>query len=610
MTQTESASGLSRKDRRSIGARAARLYNIKDRDDALAVYEAYQAVGQADAVTAARLVQPLIAKDVKSPHPYIILGRLACAERDGATAKAFFTHALEMDGKSAAALSGMGTALTLEADVFEAVRYFQQALELGHDDPAPIGLFKDLMRRMGRLRPAADTLLKLAKKSGSAAIYYDAADLYTEGEFFEEASDAFLMAHKKAPAPVQHRVGRVKAAMFQHDYDLVLREAPKLVEETKGGDVAVMLMNALRVAGRNQEAIDLLDGFDFDDLEHYQTALAVKSNICQDQGDDAGAMEAYEMALAMSDQNQDMVGKAYGSFRLRRGDFRDGADLYAKRHPAANRSKVPYENSASENLRQIQRAVLVGEQGIGDQLALIPQAVAALRTHGIEDISFVGDPRLIKALSDTSLPLRFIPDTEFNTASCQANEVMFIGDLVRHRDPATALAGYLSPAKRFDYREGERPVIGVSWKSKGTLSGHLRSVGLVDLLALLPENAIVVNLQYGDVKKEWESARRKFKKMSFVNDASVDQMTDMRSFLQQMASLDTVVSIDNTTAHAAGAIGHPDAHILIPSGSETMWYWGTEGRTDPWYGKLNLYRQDIGRDWASALKGMKEALSK
>ena len=608
MTQTE-AGGLSRKERRSIGARATRLYNIKDRDDALAVYEAYQAVSKADAARAAQLVQPLIAKDLNSAHPYIILGRLACAERDGATARSFFGHALEIDEKNVFALAGMGTALTLETQVFEAVKYLQKSLELGNEDTAPAGLFKDLMRRMGRIRQAADTMLKLAKKTGNAAAYLDAGDLYAEGEFFDEAADAYNAAFKKESVPVAHRLGRLKAAMFKHDYDYVLREAPRLIEETKGGDIVVMLMNSLRVAGRTDEALEMLETFDFQDLSHYQTALAVKSNICQDKGDEAGALESYEMAMAISDTNQDMIGKAYGSYKLRTGDFSGGADLFAKRHPAANRNKVPYENSSSENLRMIQGAVLIGEQGIGDQLALIPQAVAALQAHGVKDVSFVGEPRLIEALKDNNVSLKCIADTEFASTSYMSNQIMFIGDLVRHRAASVGLGGYLAPEKRFDYRDGERPVIGVSWKSKGTLSGHLRSLGLQDILALLPENAVVVNLQYGDVKKEWAAARKAFPKMSFVNDEAVDQLTDMRGFLQQLASLDSIVSIDNTTVHAAGAIGHDDTHVLLPSGSETMWYWGTEARQDPWYGKLHLHRQAIGRDWAPALESLKKALS-
>lgn len=615
-------STLSRKDRRVIATKAAKQYGVKDKADALAIHEAYEALGRSDASAAAQLMQPLLTKDLASPHPYIVLGRIALSQRDGTTGEAFFGHALSLDERNPVALAGMGTALTLQARVFEAVEYLEKAILQGHQDAGTIQLFRDLMQRMGRLKQAGDALLKMAARKQSAAAFYNAGELFTQGEFFDEAAHAFSEAHKLAPTPHAHKLGRLKAAMFTQDYATVLRDGERLLAETGDGEIATMVMNAMRVCGEFDAALRILEEHDFDSLIHYQRALAVKSNVHQDRLEEAEAEAAYKMAMSTTDEEREAVAKAYGAFRLRQGDFRGGADLYADRHPASNRGKIPYENSSEENLRSIDRALLIAEQGMGDQLALLPQAVHALNEAGLDSsqITFMGEHRLVEVLrtADKALPIHSVDEKLFSADHYEKKHLIFIGDLVRHRTRGAAaqrLGGYLKAAAPVaDYREraAGRPVIGVSWGSKGTLSGHLRSIPLETILAYLPANAVVVNLQYGDTHKELTAAARAYPNMLFINDDTVDQMSDMNAFLNQIAGCDAVVTIDNTTAHAAGALGHANAHVLIPTGSETMWYWGhgsdQAGANDPWYGTLRLHRQGAQRDWLAALESLKSAI--
>lgn len=617
-------STLSRKERRVIATKAAKRYGLKDKDDALAIHEAYEALSRSDASMAARLMQPLLSKDVPSPHPYIILGRIAVSQRDGVNGEAFFGHALELDERNPIALSGMGTALTLQTRVFEAVEYLEKAVLQGHQEAGTIRLFRDLMQRMGRLKQAGDALAKMAARKQSAAAFYNAGELYTQGEFFDDAAAAFFEAHKLAPTLHAHRLGRLKAAMFTQDYATVLRDGTRLLDETGDSEIATMLMNAMRVQGQFEDALKILEAHEFDNLVHYQRALAVKSNIHQDLLEENEAEAAYKMALSATNEEKEAVAKAYGAFRLRQGDFRGGADLYADRHPWSNRSKVPYSNSAEDNLRKIERVLLIAEQGMGDQLALLPQAVRALNDVGIDsaDITFMAERRLVDALrvSGEPLPINCVDEKLFSASHYDREHLIFIGDLVRRRGQgpdgtAPKLGGYLkanAPVTEYREKASGRPVIGVSWSSKGTLSGRLRSIPLNTILAQLPDDAVIVNLQYGDTRKEVTAAARAFPGMLFINDETVDQMKDMSAFLNQIAGCDAVVTIDNTTAHAAGALGHENAHVLIPTGSETMWYWGhasaQSGANDPWYGTLRLHRQGAQRDWAPALDGLQAAL--
>jgi hypothetical protein len=56
--------------------------------------------------------------------------------------------------------------------------------------------------------------------------------------------------------------------------------------------------------------------------------------------------------------------------------------------------------------------------------------------------------------------------------------------------------------------------------------------------------------------------------------------------------------------HACGALGHRATHVLLPAGSECMWYWGTEAATDPWYGGLKLCRQPEPGNWPPVLEAL------
>ena len=49
-----------------------------------------------------------------------------------------------------------------------------------------------------------------------------------------------------------------------------------------------------------------------------------------------------------------------------------------------------------------------------------------------------------------------------------------------------------------------------------------------------------------------------------------------------MSACDAVVTVSNTTAHLAGALGRP-IWVLVPYGRAQFWYWFKRGDDMPWY---------------------------
>jgi tetratricopeptide (TPR) repeat protein len=151
---------------------------------------------------------------------------------------------------------------------------------------------------------------------------------------------------------------------------------------------------------------------------------------------------------------------------------------------------------------------------------------------------------------------------------------------------------------RYEQLARGRPIVGIAWKSQARFGAH-KSSNLADWGALLAKDCLFVDLQYGEHAAELEAARMRFSRDIHV-DAAIDQMRDLDAFAAQIAALDCVVTVSNTTAHLAGALGVP-ALVLVPPAQGLLWYWGARGETTPWYASVRLVRRGQDQTWADQL---------
>jgi ADP-heptose:LPS heptosyltransferase len=80
----------------------------------------------------------------------------------------------------------------------------------------------------------------------------------------------------------------------------------------------------------------------------------------------------------------------------------------------------------------------------------------------------------------------------------------------------------------------------------------------------------------------------------------------MDAFAAQIAAMDMVITIDNSTAHLAGALGTP-VWVLLPFAPD--WRWLLETSRSPWYPTMKLFRQSQPGDWRSVVARVKTALA-
>jgi len=89
-------------------------------------------------------------------------------------------------------------------------------------------------------------------------------------------------------------------------------------------------------------------------------------------------------------------------------------------------------------------------------------------------------------------------------------------------------------------------------------------------------------------------------------DRTVDQFADMDRFAAQVAAMDQVVTIDNSTAHLAGALGR-SVSLLLPFAAD--WRWLENRSASPWYPTVRLIRQHQPGDWTSVIETVRGAIA-
>jgi hypothetical protein len=68
-----------------------------------------------------------------------------------------------------------------------------------------------------------------------------------------------------------------------------------------------------------------------------------------------------------------------------------------------------------------------------------------------------------------------------------------------------------------------------------------------------------------------------------------------------IGACDLVVTVSNTTAHLAGALGQ-ETYVLVPYGQARMWYWFHDRTDNPFYPEIKIRRQARTHDWASVIE--------
>lgn len=159
--------------------------------------------------------------------------------------------------------------------------------------------------------------------------------------------------------------------------------------------------------------------------------------------------------------------------------------------------------------------------------------------------------------------------------------------------------------------ERRRFIIGISWKTTSSDTRIARDVPLTDLVsALSRQGVLLINLQYGELAEDLQTLRE-----SGIGEVHQYPGLDTHNDIDGVAALaqacDLVVTIGNTVAHVAGAIGKR-TFVLLPSpgvrasANRVMpgWRWLADGNTSIWYRTIRIFRCNQGEGWSGVLNDL------
>lgn len=259
------------------------------------------------------------------------------------------------------------------------------------------------------------------------------------------------------------------------------------------------------------------------------------------------------------------------------------------------------------------------EQGLGDEILFAGMLDDVARLNG--RVLWECDPRLVPLLVRSSHGVSIVPRSsppDSRIAAFSANVQCPAGSLgTRFRRGLADFPvrrGYLAADPKrvadiraqIERRPGEH-IIGISWHSRNAEMGRHKSIPLADWTDLLDvPGARYVSLQYGDTRTDREALAARGRAKVDIMD-SLDLTKDIDGLAALITACDLVITVSNTTAHLAAALG-VETWVLIPPAAGKLWYWGHSGSSSPWYAAARLFRTDRDRLDANALNAVTDAV--
>lgn len=249
------------------------------------------------------------------------------------------------------------------------------------------------------------------------------------------------------------------------------------------------------------------------------------------------------------------------------------------------------------------------EQGIGDQI--MSMAMVERTAAKAASVVLMADRRF------AALCRRTFPNVEFHRVGDPLPERMKTWDFdyqlsmsdmgqmfLRTGDDFNSGA-FLKPdaekVARLRHRYGKsgKPLVGISWVSQNPRYGNLKSMSPDEFKVLLQFKQFqYVVLQYGASDADIAALRAVCPDL--IYDPTIDPLLNLDDSASQIAAMDLVVSVSNSTVHFAGAMGVKTL-ALVPIGHGRVWYWFTGYSKSPWYDSVTICRSEDHNNWMQAI---------
>ena len=581
---------------------------------------------------------------VTSPERCHLAGLILIGAKDPAEALGWFARARTLRPGYAEAVSQMGAVFQQLGRCQEALKAYDEALNLGLHDAVAFYNRGIVLRVLGRSDEAIasfDQALRLkpaypdALRAG-AVLLSEAGQFENALEFIEEAlriKPDFYEAHLDR-ANWLHRLGSFEAALsacsealevFPSHSDLlnnraiIFQELGELEAALASLDLALAAKRDFPQALFNRGVLllklaspeEALASFDRALLlaPAYSAALVGRGVALKEQGLFVEAEAAFDAALGYEPDSAHAKNNK-GALRLLRGDFEQGWEGYESRWISGLTPKAKLQFPIQEwsgKYRAGEKLIVFDEQGFGDAFQFC-RYLPLIARAGTNVTFFCRSSllRLMRGLGSVCCLDDLGPHEAFDS---QIALLSLPRALATRLDSIPADIPYLSPEPELVAKWAERLSsdkqfkIGLCWHgSPNARADPARSMPLACFAGLA--RAGCPPRQPAATRRPQRTRERAFRNRNFGDDfdSGPDAFIDTAAVMQ---SLDLIVSCDTSVAHLAGALGRPVFVMLkkIPD-----WRWLLDRDDSPWYPTMRLFRQRERGDWGDVMARVAAAI--
>ena len=333
------------------------------------------------------------------------------------------------------------------------------------------------------------------------------------------------------------------------------------------------------------------------------------------------ALASYDKAIELkSDYAEAYFNKSLLLLSLQ--DFENGWQLYDWRWKNKNFDSTYLASNKPKLINTAftcnKKLLVWGEQGVGDQILYTSMIDQLLNISPSSQILL--DKRLLP-LMHRSFPQGKFIDKTLAIEDIEHDEHLPIGDLGKYFRTCNSdfditkrhylLADQQRAKKiRSSLISNKKYLCGFTWSSNDKKTGAEKSIQLEDLLPVLSlKNIAFVSLQYGNNHEQLAEFNEKHN-MNILECDSVDNFQDLDGHAALIEACDFVITISNTSAHMAGAIGK-ETYLMCPSGKGLLWYWSNQKNGNSlWYPSIKIYEQNVPGQWFDVVQSVKLVIEK
>ena len=534
-------------------------------------------------------------------------------------AVASYRKALAIKPDLAEVHSNLGVAQEEQGRLDEALASHRNALHINPDYAEAHSNLGNALKEMGRLEDAVASHRKaLAINPGLAKAHNNLGIALEEQGRLEDAAASYRQALAIDPdyAAAHANLGHaLQDRGLWEDAMTSTREALGL--DPDNAELHCHLGIALEERGLSDEAAaSYLKALEID--PEYAEAHSNLGKTLQGQGLLEDAAARYRKALAIKPD----LAEAHtnlGLLLLMMGSFEDGWREYAwrwRKEETEKERKFPQAPWQGEDVND--KTILVwAEQGVGDEImhaGMVPDLLDAgaevvlecqRRLVALFQRSFPGVECLVK--QDPPVPETLREDIDFQAPAGGLGRWLRPGFASFPARPSYLIAdeGRTAALREKYLGGGNHTLVGVAWSSKVRKMGAKKSMSLMDLRPLTGCPGVkLIDLQYGETGEERDAFERAAG-TPLLHDQDIDSLKDLDAFASQVAAMDLVISVSNTTVHMAGALGVPAWAML---GTASMMCWFLDRQDSPWYPSVRLFRQEKQGDWQGVVERVARAL--